>query len=790
LNRSLARSTLAGFMFYLNRGGAPEGPYEEVRIVQMIQSGELTQGGVCPVGQNQWWQLNQVPAFAQALAQRAAAPAGYGPPGGYAPPPAEPQQPPPQQYGQPPQQAGYGGPPQQGGYGGPPQQAGYGGPPQQAGYGGPPQQGGYGGPPQQAGYGPGPTAPGYGPGPTAPGYGPPAQAMPLGGARKTIPEEKKKGGRAVLIIALVGVLLVFLVSSAVGAYLLFFSSGGVPRMSATMPRDSEMLIEVASLPKLLLDFKDVESLDTSLRDDKKVFDDTADSVSKAFDISLDDARAFLVAGRTAGIAARKISTQPEVGVAIGFASGAPVEALLKSTRFVASGALGQTGKRYQLTKKQLQSSVGQDVLLKGLAEAELGTGKEVLVWFPDKHILSFGTEAFVTDLAKVIETGAAAVDTNPSFQTASKDFDSNARVTAFVDPTVFASIEDPKAKEIIDSYFKPAGPITGSLTVKPAGFVTSLTGHIIGSKLPKASTYTPPAKLELSSRLPVETFAYAAFQTETKLTGADVQKLLFDQLEAANPRSKREAEQGLAQIEQTLGVSVAKLVDGLGGEAILSMSAPADVALDASIMAQGPQAAAKFNVTWVQQLKDDSEYKRLAAQLKAKIIPSVREANLTEDGPGFALTPRGAPLPVSLRVKFFDRFLFITAGGNTLCDRAEAAFSKGDRTLKDDAAHQSALAALPDKQHFRIWLDTGRLADTLFKNPLVRASATENGMQLDKFRLTGPQRVTSALSVQSSVENEIWTYRIDALNMQALAPLGMGAASLSGLAGRTGLPPL
>src|SRR6186713_3063495 len=104
-------------MFYLNRGGAPEGPYEEARIVQMIQSGELTQGGVCPVGQNQWWQLNQIPAFANALAQRAAAPAGYGPP----------------------QAGGYGAPPTQGGYGGPPQAGGYGAPPQQGGYGAPPQ---------------------------------------------------------------------------------------------------------------------------------------------------------------------------------------------------------------------------------------------------------------------------------------------------------------------------------------------------------------------------------------------------------------------------------------------------------------------------------------------------------------------------------------------------------------------------------------------------------------------------------------------------------------------------
>jgi len=764
-------------MFYLNRGGAPEGPYEEARIVQMIQSGELVQAGVCPVGQNQWWQLNQIPAFAQALAQRAAAP-----PPGYAPPAQQP-------YGQPPQAGAYGQPPQQPGYGPPPQQPGYGPPPQAGGYGAPPQ--GYGPGPTAPGYGPGPTAPGYGPGPTAPGagYGPPAPAMSPGGARKTIPEEKKSS-RTLLIVGLVGVLLVFLVSSAIGAYLLFFSSGGAPQMAATMPRDSEMLIQISNVPKLLVDFKDVEYLDTSLRDDKRMFDDTADSVAKAFDISLDDARAFLVSSRTMGVGGRKLATQPEVAFAIGFASAEPVEALLKSTRFVASGAVGQTGKRYQLTRKQLSSSVGQDVLLKGLADAELGSGKEVLVWFPDKKLLSFGSEPFVADLAKVLEQGAAAVDANPSFQTAAKDFDANARLTAFLDPTVFSSIDDAKVKEFVDSYFKPAGPLTGMLTVKSAGFVTSLTGRIIGSKLPKASTYQAPSKLELANRLPVETFAYAGFQTQTKMTGADVQKLLFEQLEAADPRSKRQAEQGLQQIEQTLGITLARLVDGLGDEAVLALLAPADVTLDLATFAQGPEAAARFNATWVMQLKDDTEYKRLAAQLKQKILPSIREATVTEDGPGFALTPRGAPLPVSLRVKFFDKHLFITAGGNALCDRAEAAFSKGDRTLKDDAAHQSALAALPDKHHFRLWIDTGRIVETVFKNPLLRASASENGIQLDKFRLSGPQRVTSALTVKSEVENEVWSYRIDALNMQALAPLGVGASALSGIGRRPGLPPL
>src|SRR5450432_3570452 len=75
-------------MYYLSRGGAPEGPFEEARLMQMIQSGELSEGGACLVGQNQWLALNAFPVFAQALAARAAAAAGYGAqtPGNYAAP--------------------------------------------------------------------------------------------------------------------------------------------------------------------------------------------------------------------------------------------------------------------------------------------------------------------------------------------------------------------------------------------------------------------------------------------------------------------------------------------------------------------------------------------------------------------------------------------------------------------------------------------------------------------------------------------------------------------------------
>ncbi len=732
-------------MYYLSRGAAPEGPFEEARLVQMIQSGELTDGGACPVGQTQWLALNAFPVFAQALAAGAAPPA----PGNYGAPA-------PGNYNAPQQPGGYGPPPAAGGYGAP-------------------------------GYGaqtPGPTAPGYGaqaPGPTAPGYGGPqpntVQAAP--GA------PQKKGGRGLLLAILAGILLLVGVGTALGAYFVFFSSGGARSIAQSVPKDCELLVEVPSVRKLVLDLHDVQFLDTTLRDDKKVFDDAAGSIATAFDISQSDATSLLASTETAGVSARKLEGTPEGVVALGMRDGAPVEALLKSPRFAAAGAVGQGGRRYLLAKKILPPSAGQDGVLKALASAELSaTDKEVLVWFPSQKVLAFGNAPLVADLAQVLESGAASIDQSPAYQAAQKEFESGSRLTAFVDPGALSNVTDPKVKELIANYFTPAGPLTSSFRVKPAGFVSSFIGHVTGAKLPRETAYEAPQALNLADQLPGETFAYVAVSTRTKLSGAEVEKLLLDQMEALDPHSRAQTEQGLRQLEQLLGVSASKLVDGIGGQAVLGVAATADTAI--AQLGSGPAAAAHFNLTWIQELKDDAEYKKLAAQLKQKLLPGLREVALTDAGTGFTIAPRGTPLPISLRVKFFDKHLFVTAGSNVLDDRAEAAFSKSDRTLKDDAAHKASLVALPDTQHFRLWIDTGRILDVSLKNPLLKARLAEQGMSFDKITLTGPNRVVSALSVRSEVQTEVWTYRMDALNFQALAPLGAGAAALAG--GLPGLP--
>ncbi len=59
-------------MFYLNRTGAPEGPFPEAQIIAMIQRGEVVQANICPVGQAQWQPDRLAPGFSRALSSAAA----------------------------------------------------------------------------------------------------------------------------------------------------------------------------------------------------------------------------------------------------------------------------------------------------------------------------------------------------------------------------------------------------------------------------------------------------------------------------------------------------------------------------------------------------------------------------------------------------------------------------------------------------------------------------------------------------------------------------------------------
>ncbi len=776
--------------FYLNRTGAAEGPFPEQQILAMIQRGEITQANVCAVGQNQWQPIASHPAFAAAMSQRSgaggaapygAAPHGYGGPA----PQAAPAQPS-GGYGAPAQPA-YGAAPTQPSTGqgyGPPGAAagGYGAP--AAGYGpAPGAAAGYGPAPGQPGA-PGPTAPGYGGPPQAGAYGAPAQAAyggpPPGFAAPGYAGQPgaapaKKGGKGLLIGIVVALLLV--AGGAVAAFFIFFGGRG-PAIAAALPRDTELFFEIPNVRRLALDLHGLKFVDQKTADEKKMIDDAVQNVSEAFDISKDDAQSLLFSVSSMGGGARKMDKNPEVAFAIGFSDSGAVDALLKSKRFTEAGSFGDGGKKYTLAEKKIEGTPPKDPVKQSLFALELRGTSEVLVWFSKKKLMIFGTEALATDMSKVLEGGAASLEKNEAYEKATKDFGSDARVVSFFDPSaaLAAASNDSSSKEVIDGFFKSAGPITGAIRIKDAGAVFDLTARFSGNKYPK-SGMAAPIPLDVVKRLPAETFAYAAFMPRGNMTGAEAEKQLLDQLGSVDKEQAVQVEKQLRDMERGIGVTFIKLVDSIGQQGVIAVAAPDTFTVDPT---RGEKQVMDLAAFAVVKLTDEAPLKAALAKLKEQAGAAIEDqATIREEGGGFVVTPKSNELPVSLQAKFIDKQLVLAIGSTTLVDKGLKAITSGTGSLEANAAHKATLASLPDKTHFVMWFDAGRFGDTLMRSPLIKQQIDQSGIDVSKVKLTGDDRVTSAIAVEVETQGDVWTYKAHFLNPPALAAAGGAAAMIS-----------
>jgi hypothetical protein len=755
-------------MFYLNRTGAPEGPFPEPQIIALIQRGEVVQANICPVGQAQWQPIASHPAFAQALAQKSGTPAAANPaasPQGYAAQPSpQGQQPSPQGYGQQPSPQGYGQQPSPQGYGQQPSPQGYGQQPSPQGYGAPPAQG----------YGAAPAQPGQAPGYAPPHAHAPAQAVPAPApAASAAQAGTKKKGKAGLVIGVVVGLLVLVGGGGALAYHKLFGGRG-PEIAAALPRDTELFLEIPNIRRLALDVHGLDFVDKKAADETKMLDDAIQVVSEAFDLSKEDARTLLFDMESLGVGARRLDRRPEAAFVFGFGSDKAVEALLATKRFTQAGTFGETGKKYTLNERKLEAP-SKDPTRQALAAMALTGSSEVLVWFPKKQIIVAGTETLVTDMAKVLEQGAASLEKNEAFEKARADFQDDARVTGFFDPSsaLASASADPSSKEIIDGYFKSAGPVTAAVRMKSAGAVFDVTARFSGSKLPKSGV-SPPVQLDVVKRFPAETFAYIAFVSKGSTTGADYEKQLLDSIRSADPDTAKQTELGMRQMEQALGVTFAKLIDSLGSQGAVGVAAPETFFLDPT---KGPQQAHELAAFAVMQLGDETPLKTALAKVRQQFGAALdQEATVKETPDGYVVTPKADILPISLHLKFVGKQLVIALGGNTLVDKGLKSLATGQGSLEGNAAHRAALAALPEKAHALMWVDSGRIADTLLKSPFIKEAVTSSGVDIAKIQLAGDKRLTTAMAVDVETANDVWTYRVHALNAPALGALGAAGA--------------
>ncbi len=174
-------------------------------------------------------------------------------------------------------------------------------------------------------------------------------------------------------------------------------------------------------------------------------------------------------------------------------------------------------------------------------------------------------------------------------------------------------------------------------------------------------------------------------------------------------------------------------------------------------------------------VKDDAKAKKVLAKLRAQLetpqMASVAKVrSIGSDGWEVdPETPATFPVP-NLTVKYDGKQIVAVVAGPALTARAFNALQSGKDTLATNPTHELALGAMPQDANFYMWLDTGRITSVMLDGAThVRKSAASTSLPIDAIRITGPDRVTSALAVRVVAKSGVWSVDVDSLNMPATA---------------------
>jgi hypothetical protein len=648
--------------FFVNRGGgrAPEGPFEEARIVRLILAGKISSGHVCAAGTQRFVPLASHPPFAAALVQAGVAPALA-----------------------------------------------------------------------------------------------PLAARPGAGGRKSSPMR--------VLGALLAVFGLAIAAVAIGAYIMFKSGGGM-LVQGAVPHDTELFVEVTSVPQLLSDLRAVRALDANQVLGEKLLDDTSAELSQSFGVPKAFASALILSASSLGVAGRKLTSVPEAGVLLSFSSAGPVDTFLRSKRFTYDGLVAKNGQKYKLSADASKPGTALGAPGRALSALTLDSPTTILVWFERSKLLFLGSPGFAEGVARVLTLDMPSIEQNPEFRDAQRDFSAKPDAIGYFDAAKLSRIEatDPRVRSVL-GYLKETGPVTASCHLVPSGLLTRFTARDSASTLAKRASFAPPLPLTVVDRLPIETFAYAAVVTKTQLSGSELQQLMLAQLAASDPQTAARVSAGMAQIEARLHLRFDQLLGSIGDQVAVAALAPPDYNL---ALAPPRQMLGDFAVVYLQALKDDTPWRALAKQLEAELSPLANQFAIQEDATGYALTPKDDALGVSgakAELRFANGYLLFAVGNAALVERSRRALLGGENTLALEPAQRAARAALPSQAQLLIWVDAGRILESVEKNPLLAARAGELG--LGALRFTGPDRVTAALALSTELQNGRTTYRIDTLNI-------------------------
>lgn len=576
--------------------------------------------------------------------------------------------------------------------------------------------------------------------------------------------EGKKGSSKGLIAG-----LVVLVLTAVGgaaAYFVWFT-GPSSKLSASVPGDVELFVEMTSLHDTVKAARDIAWLDLSKIDHEVGVDKAKEALEEGFDLDGDDAEALVGSLVGSAFAARDLGKdEGEATLLLSFTDAGPVEALLGSDRFEDDGEVAG-GTRYLLEK-------GEDAD-EPFASMEFEEDEDdILVWFPDAKTLVVGDEKMVEDVGAVLAGDQDALATTDAWKQAEAG---SGHGIVWMSGDAIEELAEDGSKGVKD-VLEDAGALTGSIDIVPSGLLMDIAVDLSAAEL-EALPEDMPA-IELPRRLPRETVYYNATAVPA-MAGKDFQKLLLEYAEKGDERTAEKLEKVLDELEDVAGFDLPELMDALGDQVVFAVAVEDGFAFDPDDEPKEMIEDAAFAI--VATVGDEDDAKEVLEALREKVFeqaPFEKIYDVDEEDDGFDADPideaedKGFP-PVRVRIE--DGRMLVTAGG--LADRFVEAVFEGKDTLADETAHEKSISALKRKPWFLTWLDAGRVgklgldaAEDRMPEVEERIDELEDetGLELEAFRLEGDQRMTGVMAIGAERKGDRVIAHFEMLNLPGIVP--------------------
>ncbi len=571
-----------------------------------------------------------------------------------------------------------------------------------------------------------------------------------------------------------GAVALLLFAGVVGAvvYFVVFSKPA-PHLARYCPKSTSLYFEMPSPKKSILSASKMKPLDESRVDEKKMMDETIGSFAGAFTMSREAAKEVVDGIDAMAFAARDTNGSGKAVGIISFSNPAAAEKLLRSVRFSDEGPYGGSGgKKYKLERRPSASvPAGTNLFEMGLSDMAMTSSKDTLVWFPKAKLLVFGDDPMVTDVDRVIAGGSDSLEQNDAYKTAKRNFESGSDMAFFFDLHDLDDTKGTTSQKLLDSYLKGRQPVTGAVKIVRAGIMMDMHGTLSGSAMPPDDLAPKAAKLSFPHKLPADTVAYMAMSMKTKMTAAAIRSMWIERMGDSDPAMAKAFKDSLDSMERSMGFSFLDIVDMVGDEIAFGILLDPTFKLDTT---NGiTDELNNFGMVYAIATKDDAKARMILSKIRTKLedptlAPILKVRALGTDG--FEVdwqTTAAYPIP-NLTVKYDGKQVIAVLANGSLTTRAFDALQKGKGTLGDEKAHELAFGALPQDANYYMWLDTGRITSVMMDGMShVKKGAMTSMLPLDAIRLTGPDRVTSALAVRATPKNGNWAFDMDSLNLPA-----------------------